>query len=256
MSMTTSLAERLWTARVDGAVITVADAPATAAAAYGVQAAILAHAGLQRIGWKIGASTKVAMELMAIGKPFIGPLFAPHFHDSGATVPLVAAQKPGLETEFLLGLGADLPPRAKPYEPEEVAAAIAFVAPAFEIVGARFQGGLAGNGLLAIADCAANVGVVRGEPVHDWRRFDLGSHQLRLSVDGAEVASGSGSALVFGGPVEAVTWLANNPILAEYGLKEGEVVMTGTCTGLTPLRSGQRAEADFGELGRVSVSFT
>lgn len=136
-----------------------------------------------------------------------------------------------------------------------MAAAVAFVAPAFEIVGARFEGGLKGKGLLAIADGGANVAIVQGEPMRDWQRFDLGRHGLRLSVNGAEVASGDSSVLVFGDPIGAVAWLASQALLGDGGLKRGEIVMTGTCTGLTPLQAGDRAVADFGDLGQVRASF-
>ena len=31
--------------------------------------------------------------------------------------------------------------------------------------------------------------------------------------------------------------------------------MTGTCTGLTQIQAGDRAEADYGEFGRVRATF-
>jgi 2-keto-4-pentenoate hydratase len=92
--------------------------------------------------------------------------------------------------------------------------------------------------------------------VRDWRRFDLASHQLRLSINGEERATGSGNALIYGDPVAMVTWLVNQPQLAACGLRAGEFVMTGTCTGLLPLAAGDRATADFGALGQVHASFT
>jgi 2-keto-4-pentenoate hydratase len=255
--MVATLAEALWKARTDGEVIAVdgARAPATAAAAYEVQAAMIELAGLEPVGWKLGATTVVAQDLLAIDQPFIGPLFAPHCHGNGAEVALVAAHCPGLESEFLVGLGADLPAREQPYQANEVAAAVDFVAPAFEIVGARFEGGLAGNGLLAIADGGGNVAVVKGEPVRDWQRLDLGRHALTLAINGTEVAAGTSSVLVFDGPIGAAAWLAGHPLLARRGLKRGDMVMTGTCTGLIPIRAGDQAVADFGELGQVRASF-
>jgi 2-keto-4-pentenoate hydratase len=256
--MAATLAEALWKARTDGEVIAVdgARAPATAAAAYEVQAAMIELAGLEPVGWKLGATTVVAQDLLAIDQPFIGPLFAPHCHGNGAEVALVAAHCPGLESEFLVGLGADLPAREQPYQANEVAAAVDFVAPAFEIVGARFEGGMKGNGLLVIADGGGNAAIVQGAPVRDWQRFDLAAQTARLSINGTETASGSGSALIFGDPIAAVAWLANQPQIAPGGLKRGDLVMTGTCTDLTPLKAGDRASADFGELGEVHARFT
>jgi 2-keto-4-pentenoate hydratase len=255
--MATKLAEALWAARISGDVIAIAPAlqPASAAAAYDVQAAMVRGAGLTQVGWKIGATTAATQALLGVDEPLAGPLFAPHCHADGAEVTLVAAHRPGLESEFLLGLATDLPPRERRYQASEVAAAVQFVAPAFEIIGCRFEGGLAGQGLLAIADGGANTAIVRGEPVRDWRRFDLSGHAVRLRVNGAQVAAGSSGDLVFGDPIGAVAWLAGHPVLAGRGLKRGDIVMTGTCTGLTPIKAGDAALADFGELGQVRAAF-
>jgi 2-keto-4-pentenoate hydratase len=251
------LAEALWKARIDGEVVALeaAQAPASVAAAYEVQAAMLELAGLPRVGWKLGATTRAALDLLALDEAFAGPLFAPHCHPSGAEIALLPAHRPGIETEFLLGLGADLPPRAAPYAAEEVASAVDFVAPAFEVIGCRFAGSLAGNGLLVIADGGGNAAIVQGAPVRDWRRFDLPRHEMRLNLNGTEAASGSGSALIFGDPIGALAWFASQPLLAGRGLRQGEIVMTGTCTGLLPVAPGDEAVADFGELGQVRATF-
>ena len=142
--------------------------------------------------------------MLALDAPFVAPLLAPHCLADGAEVAIVAGQSPRLETEFLLALGADLPARAEPWRRDEVAAAIDYVAPAFEIVGCRFAGGFKGNGLLAIADFGGNAAMVQGAPVRDWRRFDLAAHAVRLSMNGAETIVGSGSALIFGDPIAAL----------------------------------------------------
>jgi 2-keto-4-pentenoate hydratase len=255
--MTAMLAEALWAARINGDVIPVKppQQPATAAAAYEVQTAMIGLAGLTQVGWKIGATTAATQELLGVDEPLLGPLFAPHCHLHDAEVALVAAHRPGLESEFLVGLAADLPPRERPYEAGEVAAAVGFVAPAFEIIGCRFEGGLAGQGLLAIADGGANAAIVQGEPVRDWRRFDLTRHEVRLRLNGVEAASGSTGDLLFGDPIRAVAWLANHPVLAGRGLRRGEIVMTGTCTGLTFIKPGDKATADYGEFGQVDATF-
>jgi 2-keto-4-pentenoate hydratase len=255
--MAATLAKDLWAARMSGGVAAIPPGhePASAAAAYEVQAAMVKLARLPQVGWKIGATTAATQALLEVDEPLVGPLFAPHVHADGAEVKLMAAHRPGLESEFLVGLAADLPPRARPYEVEEARSAVDFLAPAFEIIGCRFEGGLVGKGVLVIADGGANAAIVRGEPVRDWRRFDLGNHPVRLSLNGVEVASGSSSDLVFGDPIGAIAWLANHPALAGRGLKRGEVVMTGTCTGLTQIQAGDRAEADYGEFGQVRATF-
>jgi 2-keto-4-pentenoate hydratase len=252
------LAEALWSARANGDVIAIepGQKPASTAAAYQAQAAVAARSGMAQVGWKIGAAAQFAIDMLALDAPFLAPLLAPHCLPDDAEVALVANQSPGLETEFLVALGADLPARSQPYQRDEVVAAVDYVAPAFEVVASRFEGGLKGNGLLVIADGGGNAAIVQGAPVRDWQRFDLASHSVRLSINGAETASGTGSALIFGDPIAAVAWLASQPEVAPRGVRRGDLVMTGTCTGLTPLKAGDRASADFGELGQVHARFT
>jgi 2-keto-4-pentenoate hydratase len=256
--MAADLAKALWDARVNGDVITVeeADQPANAAAAYVIQADSVALSGLEQVGWKLGATNAKILEMLGLDEPILGPLFAPHCHTSGARLALPMAHRPALETEFLIGLTADLPAREGTYERDEAAAAIGYVAPAFELVGFRFAGEIQGRGLLAIADGGANTAIIQGEPIRDWRRFDLGQQLAQLKINDAGVASGTGGVLLWGDPLGALVWLASHPLLADCGLKTGEIVMTGTCTGITPLMPGDEAVADFGELGEVRATFT
>ena len=58
-----------------------------------------------------------------------------------------------------------------------------------------------------------------------------------------------------GDPMNVLLWLANQQSAAGRGLKAGEIVSTGTCTGLDPVRPGDRVQADFGDLGRVEIFF-
>ena len=163
----TSLAEALCHARAAGAVIKVdaAQRPTSVAAAYGVQAEAIARSGLEQVGWKIGAAAQAAIDMLGLDGPFLAPVLAPHCLPNGAEVAILPAQSPGLETEFLVGLGADLPTRDKPWQRDEVAAAVAYVAPSFEVVACRFEGGFPGNGMLAIADGGGNGAIVQGAPV-------------------------------------------------------------------------------------------
>ena len=59
---------------------------------------------------------------------------------------------------------------------------------------------------------------------------------------------------MLGGPVIALTWLANE--LSRHGmtLGRGQVVTTGTCVKPLTIAAGDRVEGDFGALGRVAVT--
>ena len=257
-SQGSSLSHRLWEARRDRRRIRVDDddRPAGEAAAYAVQRAVTEASGLEVVGFKIGATAQVAMDLLGVSGPFFGPLYREAFNEDAAAVSLPMAHGPGIEAEFAVGLAADLPRRAEPWTKEEVEAAVAWVGPAFEIVGTRLESGLPGAGMLAIADGGANVDFVRGPTGAAWRDADLTSHPVTLRINGEEVASGNSGMLVFGDPVSGVAWLANHPELGPRGLKAGDVVTTGTCTGIKPLSPGDVAEADYGALGTVRARFS
>ncbi len=252
-----AFAHRLWEARRDGYRIRVEEGerPAGEAEAYAVQRGITEISARAIAGFKIGATARVAMDVLGVEGPFFGPLYRETFRRDGATVHLPMAHSPGIECEFVVGLASDLPPRAAPWSLEEVRAAVAWVAPGLEIVGTRLESGLAGAGVLAIADGGANIDFVLGSTDGDWPGADLSSHPVVLGVNGSEAASGNSGMLVFGDPIAGVAWLANQPEIAPRGLRAGDAITTGTCTGIRPLSPGDEVVADYGSLGAVRASF-
>ena len=70
--------------------------------------------------------------------------------------------------------------------------------------------------------------------------------------DGETVAEGVG-ANALGDPLNVLEWTANHLSALGDGIKAGEVVSTGTCTGVTPIAPGETLIADFGTLGCVEV---
>lgn len=252
-----SLADALWAARLDGSKVTVADGdrPSDDQSAYAIQNGISAASGTALVGWKIGATAQAAMDLLGFTEPFFGPLYERFFHHTGDDIPIVADHGPGIETEFVVGMAADLPARATPYSKEEVEAAIAWVAPGFEVIGTRLSSGLPGAGNMLIADGGANMDFVLGPKSENWRDYDLTCHAASLSIDGADTATGHSGMLLFGDTIGAVVWLANSAHLAPRGLKAGDVITTGSCTGVVPIQVGSEASADFGAMGTVSARF-
>ena len=252
------IAAALWDARMSGETIELdaADRPADVAAAYAIQTIQTAASGARQIGWKLGATNDKALAMLKLDDAFAGALLAPFRSGNGACITLPVACAPGLETEFLVKLADDVPARDRPYTSDEIAPAVDYVAPSFEIVGCRLPGGLANGGLVVIADGAGNVAFVEGERGGgDWRSLDLAACTLVVTVNGEEKARGAGSLLAWGDPLAAVGWLAAHPLVAERGLRAGDVVMTGTCGGILPIAPGDEARADFGALGVVEASF-
>jgi len=76
----------------------------------------------------------------------------------------------------------------------------------------------------------------------------------RLHIDGKVVGEGKGE-VVLGHPVKALTWMANQAAKRTGGLRVGDVVATGTCTGVTWTKAGDEVMADFESFGRVRFKF-
>lgn len=257
MTAAHELARALWRARTGGGVIAraAADDIASTAAAYDVQRRVVALAGLQRSGWKVGATSEAAQRLLAVGEPATAPMFAADCHNSPADIAVFAGHRASVECELAFRFTIALPPRKEAYGRAQVLAAVGAVLPAIEVVGCRFEGGFPGIGSARlIADMVANTAWVRGPERADWRRFDLKRHAVRLIHAGRTVADGVG-ANALGDPLSVLEWTANHLSALGDGIAAGEVVSTGTLTGVTAVKPGDRMLADFGELGRVEARF-
>lgn len=251
------LATRLVDARRGGGTVTLAagELPDDMAAAQAVQDRIWTLLGERCGGWKIGGTSTESQQRLGISEPGAARLPASGFFPNYANMPVQPAHSPAIECEFALQLGKDLPPRATDYSEAEVAAAISGLAPAIEVAGTRFQGGIAEvlSRTTLTADSGFGMHIVTGTFRDNWRDFDMAAHTMRVSVNGREVGTGSG-ARVMGNPLNALVWLANRQRKAD-GLKAGEIVSTGSCTKIYPVQVGDTAYADFGTLGVVAVTF-
>jgi 2-keto-4-pentenoate hydratase len=80
---------------------------------------------------------------------------------------------------------------------------------------------------------------------------------LTRAHDGApkEVARGSANAILDGDPFGTVVMLANAPPDAARGLRAGDIVTTGSCTGAPPLPGDGAYRAGFASLGSVEFVF-
>jgi 2-keto-4-pentenoate hydratase len=225
-----------------------AAAPATEAEAWAIQRAVLARRGGRIGGYKCatppGKPPSAAL-LDASGirvMPPAGP----------ARWPLAPGATIGIETEIAFRLGRGLPPRATPYAREEVLNAVAGCFPAVELVETRYLDPKAVTPLEAMADGIAHAGLVCGADVPDWRARDLPALPVRQSYAGAvqvERVGGNPS----GDPVAPLVWLANHLPGLGLQLEAGQVVTTGSSTGLIWVEGGARVVGAFPGFGEVAI---
>ena len=254
--MSGDLAEDLWRARNSGGTLTpsAGDSLATVAEAYAVQRRIAALAAMRRFGWKVGATSEVAQRLRDTPGPATAPLLEPLCFESSTTFMVFPGQDTSVECEFAFRFAHALPPRDAEYGRDEVLDAVDLLMPAIEIVACRFAGGFTGLGeLRLVADMVANAAWVRGLEATDWRGRDLVNHPIVLRRDGEAVAKGTG-AQVLGDPLCVLEWTANHLSRLGDGIAAGEVVSTGTCTGVVAVQPGDVMTAEFGDLGAVEVA--
>jgi 2-keto-4-pentenoate hydratase len=236
-------------AREEGATLSadVAGFPlAGAAEAYAIQALVAAEVGAVR-AWKVGATTPEA-------EPVFAPIFTGLVHASPARLPAATFHKRGIEAEIAYRLGRDLPARGEPYARDEVLDAVAAVLPAIEIVDSRLAGFEERDPWWKLADNQVNGALVVGPTLDDWRRIDPSTQPVRLMVDGAVVVEGRGGNTA-GDPLRLLVWLANHVGGHCGGLKAGQIVTTGSLTGVRFVDPGVRIVAELAGLGAAEITF-
>ena len=226
--------------------------PLDVAAGYRVQRALDELLGTP-VGWKIGATGEAAQQLLGVPGPFYGRLFETFVVDDGGTLPALPATMLIAEAEFAFRLGGDLPAGRAPFSRDDVLAAVAAVVPALEIPASRFVDFRALGAPLLIADAACARFVVPGPACTDWDPDALADHAVTILVNGLEAARGNGGN-VLGNPCTALVWLANELAATGLSLRAGDIVMSGSCAVPNAICAGDHLEADFGTLGRVTVT--
>jgi 2-keto-4-pentenoate hydratase len=216
--------------------------------AYRIQRGLIERSGARQVGWKVGLTATAIQQQFGVHEPVFGRLLADGRLDSGHVFRRDELIEPGFENELCIVMARDLAPDATP---ADVAAAIARVHPAFEIIETR--GDLTRQLALALADNAQQKGFVLGPPIEHVALPPLDKVPVTVRINGSEVAAADGGA-VLGHPYNSVTWLAAK--LAQFGerVRAGDFIMSGSFTRQFPLAAGDRIEAAFAGIGIVTAS--
>jgi len=221
--------------------------PADAAAAYAVQDLVARELG-RIVGWKVGAAGPEA-------EPNCAPLFADLVAASPARFAAARFPLGGIEGELAFRFGRDLPARAEPYGADEVWQAVDTLHPAIELVDSRFADFRAQDKQALLADNQSNGAFCHGAGIKDWRRVDFLAQPARVVIDDQEVARAVGGNAA-GHPKRLLAWLANHCARRGYGLAAGDIVTTGTHTGLVFAEPGAAASVRFAGIGEASLTLT
>lgn len=220
--------------------------PRSAAEAYEVQDAVLSEIGVVG-GWKVGARSPAA-------EPTCAPLPAVLILRSPQHFPPGAFALNGVEAELAFTLARDLPPRNAPYTEAEMPATVASLHPAIEVVDSRFVDIAATDAWSLLADFQSNGALVLGAGVALPAAFAPGDHAVHLAVDGVELVAARGSNPA-GSLMRLLAWLANHVAARSGGLRRGDVITTGSWTGMLFFPTGTRVAVEFPGIGGVDLGF-
>lgn len=222
---------------------------------YLVQQAFAERHGIAVSGWKIAATSIEGQKHIGVDGPLAGRLFADRVLADGASVSLAGNLMRVAEVEFAFCFGQRLVPRAAPYTTDEVLAAVSTMHPSIEIPDSRFDDFVTAGAPQLIADNACANLFVLGPGQSEWRDFDYLDAPIQIAQNGAPVDPGFGRN-VLGDPRVALTWLVNELSRIGIACEPGQFVTTGTCRVPVTVAPGDRINADFGILGRVSCAFS
>ena len=228
--------------------------PPDKATAYRIAGMVEEELGWPVLGWKIAAMKEEMQQALRTDSPIYGRVYFAKETPHSAVHAMLASPIP--EVEYQAKLGSDLPPREKPYTIEEVTDAVASLHPGLELAECRFIHDAAFPALPAIlADGAGSGTIVYGPTIEDWKTRDIAGQEATLSSDGRLRRKGTAGAAL-DHPMVPLTWLANELSRTCVGMKAGQMVSTGTLTGMLAPKPGETYVADFGPFGSVTVSFT
>jgi 2-keto-4-pentenoate hydratase len=221
--------------------------------AYRVQLGLTARrctGGVTQVGWKVGLTAKAIQDQFDVHEPVFGCLLSEGRMATGHVFRSDELSTPGFENEVCVVLSRALDGAG--LSVDDVRSAVERCHPALEIIEKR--GDLTGQLALALADNAEQKAFVLGPPVPLTADLDLSAIGVRVTINGAEVATGRGDA-VLGNPLRSVAWLAGKLAAYGRGLRAGDHIMTGSFTRQFLIARGDRIRTEFERLGAVEAAF-
>ena len=220
------------------------DDPATA---YAVQDETVRALGAVS-AWKVGAKSPDT-------EPTCAPLPAAGVLPTGAVLQGHEWQLRGIEVELAVRLARDLE-EADETDKARLSSAIDAGLPVIEVVESRLADWRASDPLDQLADLLSHGALVVGEPV-PWRSeapIDLRTLRVTLAFDGQPVADARGGHPV-GDVLPLLGWLARHARQRGRPLRAGDIVTTGSCTGLLFAWENAYVQAALEGVGSVELRF-
>ncbi len=228
--------------------------PTDSEGAYAVQAINTRYwqdQGRRIVGRKAGLTAEAVQKQLGVDQPDFGVLFDDMRIADGGNLDPARCIQAKAEAEIAFVLGADLP--LADTTPEQVAAAVASVHAAIEIVDSRIA-----DWKITFADTVADNGssafFVLSDQGLPLAGLDLEGAAMTMTVNGNVASTGVGSAAL-GNPLNAAAWLACTLAAGGDPLKAGDILLAGALGPMVVLTAGDEVRADVAGIGTCSFSF-
>lgn len=229
-------------------------APADVLGAYAVQSINTRYwqaQGRRIVGRKAGLTAHAVQQQLGVDQPDFGVLFDDMAVPDGGFLDPATCLQPKAEAEIAFVLAEALP--SPQTTPDQVAAAVATVHAAIEIVDSRIEGWK-----IAFADTVADNGssafFVLGKEGRPLAGLDLWSAGMVMQINGEIVSLGAGAAAL-GHPLNAAAWLARTLAMRGEPLQAGDILLAGALGPMIAIKPGDKVEAFVGGIGSCSFTY-
>ncbi|RWH78023.1 fumarylacetoacetate hydrolase family protein [Mesorhizobium sp.] len=216
------------------------------AQALTIQDEVVSKLSVPVAGWKVAS--------LPDGDLVSAPIVTSRLLHSPASISRTTYGLGGVECEIAFRFSRE-PVRGKGgFAREQIIEAIDGACAAIEIVDSRWTTAFSTPRNAMIADLLSNGALVVGAVNKNWRDIAFDTLRARLGINGTTVCQSTGGHSK-GDLIGLLTMFAND--LRERGLvlRPGEIVTTGSYTGLHTARSGDEIAAEFDGFSSVSVAF-
>ena len=223
--------------------------PRDASQAYAVQDIVVRERGAIA-GWKVGGASPQALPARAaLTRDSVSVAQG----SEAVRLPAAGFAVMGIEAELVYELGADLPPRERPYTEADVLRAVVSVRAAIEVCDTRFAAWAQQDAWSRLADQACHGALIVGSGTSDVTGVQPSAQAVVLSINGAAAVQHAEWSNPAGDPLRLLVWLANEGARSLGGLRAGQWVTTGSCSGTVMVAPGATVVAEFPGLGRAEV---
>ena len=206
----------------------------------------------ERVGVKLGLTSKAKQEMMGVNEPIYGDLHADMKEVSDKPINCSDLIHPKIEPEIAFFIEEDI--LGSNISEDDILKATKYIAPALEIIDSRYKD-FKFTLVDVVADNCSSSKFLIGDKTLLTEDIDLSGIQMSMSKNQETVQTGVSSA-VLGHPLKAMAWAAN--LLVENGrsFKKGDIVLSGAITEAVAVQPGDNIAAEFDNIGTITASFT